>query len=245
MFTFTHRNAEMQLDKEHTALVLADIQNEFLTEGGVYYPMVAERLQSNSVHDHLEALLVCAKKNGIPVIHSPHYFYPTDGQWVAAAGAMADYLGARGFVLRKDPLSLDGFAGSGADFPERYRKYLQDGETSNTSPHKYYSSSTNDLILQLRMRRIEKVVMAGPVGNLCLEGHMRDVIEHGFEVAMVRDAIAASRNEEGDAYQAAMVNYRFMANAVWTTEDAVQRMTAAASTVRPPKLLEKYPAVDP
>jgi biuret amidohydrolase len=229
MFTFTHRNPEMQLDRAHTALVLADIQNEFLTEGGVYYPMVAERLRINGVHDHLEELLICAKDNGFPVIHSPHYFYPTDGQWVAPVGAMADYLGSRGFVLRKDPLSLEGFAGSGADYPERFRKYLQDGETANTSPHKSYSSEANDLILQLRMRRIEKVVMAGPVGNLCLEGHMRDLIENGFEVAMVRDAIAAGRNEEGDAYQAAMVNYRFMANAVWTTEDAVKRMTAAAS----------------
>ena len=30
MFTFTHRNPEMQIDKPHTALVLADMQNEFL-----------------------------------------------------------------------------------------------------------------------------------------------------------------------------------------------------------------------
>jgi len=103
---------------------------------------------------------------------------------------------ARGVVLRKDPLSLEDFAGSGADFPERFRKYLEDGETANTSPHKHYSSSTNDLILQLRMRRIEKVIMAGPVGNLCLEWHLRDVIEPGFDVAMVRDAIAASPTKQ-------------------------------------------------
>jgi nicotinamidase-related amidase len=229
MSTFTHRSPEMQLDKEHTALVLADIQNEFLTVGGVYYPMVADRLESLGVQDNLETLLICAKENGYPVIHSPHYFYPTDGQWVAPVGAMADFLRARGFVLRKDPLSLDGFTGSGADFPERFRKYLQDGETINTSPHKYFSSSSNDLILQLRMRRIEKLIMAGPVGNLCLEGHMRDVAEHGFEIAMVRDAIAGGVNEEGDAYQAAMVNCRFIANAVWTTKDTVTHITAASN----------------
>jgi hypothetical protein len=51
----------------------------------------------------------------------------------------------------------------------------------------------------------------------------------GFEIAMVRDAIAAGRNEEGDAYQAVMVNYRFMSNAVWTTEDTMKRMKAAAT----------------
>jgi nicotinamidase-related amidase len=71
--------------------------------------------------------------------------------------------------------------------------------------------------------------MAGPVANICLESHMRDIIEGGFEVAMVRDAVAAGVNEEGDGYDAAMVNWRFMANAIWTTDGAVRRMKAAAA----------------
>jgi biuret amidohydrolase len=57
---------------------------------------------------------------------------------------------------------------------------------------------------------------------------MRDIIEAGMEVAMVRDAVAAGVNDEGDGYVAAMVNYRFMANAVWTTEETVKKMRAAA-----------------
>jgi biuret amidohydrolase len=224
---FTHRNPEMQLERTRTALVLVDMQNEFLTDTGHYYPMIAERLASENVVDHLEELLIAAKANDVAVVHSPHYFYPTDGQWVAPPGAMAHYLGGIGFVQRKDPLSLDGFTGSGADFPERFRKYLQDGHTANTSPHKYYSSDANDLILQLRMRRIEKVIAAGPVGNLCLEGHVRDLIENGFEVAVVRDAIAGAVNEEGDGYHAALTDYRFLANALWTTQETVQRIQAA------------------
>jgi hypothetical protein len=35
MYVFAHKNPEMQLDKKQTALVVADIQNEFLTEGEV------------------------------------------------------------------------------------------------------------------------------------------------------------------------------------------------------------------
>jgi nicotinamidase-related amidase len=73
------------------------------------------------------------------------------------------------------------------------------------------------------------VIMAGPVANICLESHMRDIIEAGFEVALVRDAVAAGVNEEGDGYEAAMVNARFMANALWTTDEAVKRMKAAAA----------------
>jgi nicotinamidase-related amidase len=231
MLTFTHRNPEMQLDHPRTALVLADIQNEFLSESGSYYPLIEDALKERNVIDHLEQLLQCAKENDYFVIHSPHYYYPTDGQWVGPPGAIADYLIGvpGGFVLRKDPVDLNGLQGSGADYFEPFKKYLMDGKTANTSPHKGFSTWHNDVVKQLRMRRIEKVIMAGPVGNLCLESHMRDIIEHGFEVAMVRDAVAGGRNEEGDAYTAAMINYRFMANAVWTTEEAVERMKAAAA----------------
>jgi len=75
----------------------------------------------------------------------------------------------------------------------------------------------------VRKRRIEKVVMAGPAGNLCVEAHFRDLLECGFEVAMVRDAIGGTSNEEGDGVQAALVHFRFLAHALWTTGEAVAR----------------------
>ena len=54
-------------------------------------------------------------------------------------------------------------------------------------------------------------------------------IEQGFEVAMVRDATAGTTNEEGDGYRAALVNFRFMAHALWTTREAVGRMAEASA----------------
>jgi hypothetical protein len=45
---------------------------------------------------------------------------------------------------------------------------------------------------------------------------------------MVRDAVAAAANEEGSGLDAAMINWRFMANAVWSTEETVRRMAEAA-----------------
>ena len=53
-------------------------------------------------------------------------------------------------------MSLEDFADSGADFPARYKPYLQDQDTVVTSPHKAYGASTNDMLLQLRRNRIEK-----------------------------------------------------------------------------------------
>jgi nicotinamidase-related amidase len=229
-WTFTHKNPEMQLDKPRTALVLADLQNEFLRpDSGTYYEMIEDRLKSENVISHLDQLLQTAKDNDYYVIHSPHWYTPTDLQWNAPAGAIADYLFHIGFVGRSNSVYLDGFEDSRADFYEPFKKYINDGKTANTSPHKAYGTESNDVVKQLRLRRVEKVIMAGPVGNLCLEAHMRDLIEAGFEVAMVRDAVAAGVNEEGDGYEAAMINWRFLAHALWTTEETVQRMKAAAA----------------
>ncbi len=126
---------------------------------------------------------------------------------------------------RSGALSLDGFSGSGADWLERYKPFIEDGKTIVASPHKVYGPENNDLALQLRKRGIDKVILAGMSANLCVEAHMRELLEQGFEVAVVKDATAAARHPDlGDGYEAAMVNFRYMANAVLSTDEAVEAM---------------------
>lgn len=92
-------------------------------------------------------------------------------------------------------------------------------------PHKVWGPQTNDLVLQLRKRGIQKVILCGMLANLCVESHLRELIEQGFEVAVVKDATAAPRHPQiGDGYPGAVINYGFIANAVWTTDEAVQAM---------------------
>lgn len=69
---------------------------------------------------------------------------------------------------------------------------------------------------------------ANPLARLrgSAESHLRELLEQGFEVAVVADATAAAQVEEGDGYAAALVNFRFLANTVWTTEEAVAAMRA-------------------
>ena len=53
---------------------------------------------------------------------------------------------------------------------------------------------------------------------------MRELLEQGFEVVVVKDATAAAIGPEGDGYAAAVVNFRFMANTVWSTAEATERI---------------------
>ena len=127
--------------------------------------------------------------------------------------------------FRPDPLGLDGFSGSGADWLDRYKPFIEEGKTVVVSPHKVWGPQTNDLVLQFRKRRLNKIILAGMLANLCVESHLRELLEQGFEVAVVKDATAAPLHPEiGDGYKAAIINYSFLANAVLTTDDAVKAM---------------------
>jgi nicotinamidase-related amidase len=57
---------------------------------------------------------------------------------------------------------------------------------------------------------------------------MRELLEQGYEVAVVKDATAAAQTSElGDGYASAVTNFGFMANIVWTTEEAVEAIKQA------------------
>ncbi|NKB68934.1 MAG: isochorismatase family protein [Candidatus Latescibacteria bacterium] len=218
----------MEIDPERTALVLSDPQNDFLSPEGVTWGVVGESVQENNTVANIESLLKLSKEVGMPVFISPHYYYPTDKGW-KFEGALEVLMHKINMFDRQGPLSLEAFAGSGADWLAQYKPYIEDGETIVTSPHKVYGPEANDLVLQLRKRKIDKVILGGMSANLCVESHLRELLEQGFEVAVVKDATAAAKVPEGDGYAAAMVNFRFIANAVWSTQDALDAVKAAYS----------------
>jgi nicotinamidase-related amidase len=192
-----------------------------LSEKGVAWGVVGKSVQENRTIENIETLLKLAKSKGIQVFISPHYYYPTDRGW-KFEGALEVLMHKIGMFERKGPLSVQGFENSGADWLPRFKPYIEDGKTVVASPHKVYGPQNNDLLLQLRKRGIDRVVLAGMSANLCIESHMRELLERGFEVAVVKDATAAAQVPEGDGYAAALVNFRFMANDVLTTKEVEQ-----------------------
>jgi nicotinamidase-related amidase len=216
----------MEVDLARTAIVITDPQNDFLSPEGVTWGVVGESVTENNTVANLETLMKLAKESGVPMFVSPHYYYPTDHGW-QFEGALEVLMHNIGMFDRKSALSLDGFEGSGADWLEIYKPYINDGETIVVSPHKVYGPETNDLVLQLRKRGIDKIILAGMSANLCTESHMRELQEQGFEVVVVSDATAAAKLPGLDGYASAMTNFRFMASDVWTTEETVAAIAAA------------------
>ena len=218
--------SNMELDFPRVALVVTDPQIDFLSEKGVTWGIVGASVTHNKTVPNIERLFKAAKKAGIPVMISPHYYYPTDHGW-KFEGSLEKVMHNIGMFDRPSAYSMDGFDNSGADFMPQYKTYILDGKTVIASPHKVYGPEQNDLVLQLRKQKVDQVILAGMSANLCVQAHMHELLEMGFEVAVVKDATAAAQIPEGDGYLAGLVNFRFMANAVWTTDEAVARISAA------------------
>jgi nicotinamidase-related amidase len=214
----------MDINKSDTAVLVTDPQNDFLSEKGVTWQLVGDSVKENKTIDNIERLFEAAKKNGFEVFVSPHYYYPTDKGW-KHGGTVEKIMHEINMFGRGGALSLEGFEGSGADWLERYKPYIEDGKTIVANPHKVYGPENNDLALQLRKRGINKVILAGMSANLCVEAHLRELLEQGFQVTVVKDATAGARHPElGDGYKAALVNFGYIANAVMSTDEVVNAM---------------------
>jgi len=207
----------MNINPERTALVIVDPQVDFLSPQSVVWDLVGEQVQKNGVVDHLVALKQAAERAGIPVFYSPHYF------------SDHEYSGWRHLnTIDKVMFERRMFdvAGSGAQF---LPALAPGADTIVLSPHKALSGFwANDIQLQLRQRDVQTIILAGMSANLCVESHLRDAAENGFDVIVVKDATAGAGEA---ATQAAYVNYGFIASEVVTTEQVVQAMEATA-TVR-------------
>lgn len=214
----------MKVDQNNTALVITDPQNDFLSPKGVAWNLVKDSVVENNTIENIELLLKTAKKNNFKVFVSPHYYYPYDQKWMFG-GAMEHSMHDIKLYQRKGPLSLEGFKGSGADFLDKYKPYIEDGQTVITSPHKIFGPEANDLVLQLRKQGITRVILAGMSANLCVESHMRELIEQGFEVAVVYNATAGPKMNDLDGYKAAKINFRMIASASWSTNKTIEKMS--------------------
>lgn len=159
-----------------TAIVFIDPQNEVLSEKGRAWGAVGKSVTENHTVENMERIFKAAKKNGYEVFISPHYLFPEDKGWKFNGPLETDELNNNMFA-RNGRLSLDGFSGSGADWLERFKPYIEDGKTIVVSPHRVFGPQTNDLVLQLRKRGISKVILGGMLANMCVESHLRDLLE--------------------------------------------------------------------
>jgi len=213
----------MKIHWQDTAILFTDPQNDVLSEHGGAWELVGDSVTENNTVENMERIFQTAKQTGFEVFISPHYYFPTDDGW--------QFRDPLGWVMHEDhlfaragALTLDGFSGSGADWLASFKPYIEDGKTVVVSPHKIYGPESNDLVLQLQKRGIRNVIVGGMLANMCVESHVRELLERGFDVAVVKDATAGTRHPVwGDGYAAALINFAYLAQ-VMTTDEVIDAM---------------------
>jgi nicotinamidase-related amidase len=117
-----------------------------------------------------------------------------------------------GFAVFVSPAGVD------VAWLPRFAPFIDDGET--------VVPPCIDLVRELRARRIAKVILGGVLAHAAVA---RELLVHGFQVAVARDATAAPIQPEwGPGHGPAIVNYASLAHAVWTTAETVAAMQRAA-----------------
>jgi nicotinamidase-related amidase len=201
------------IDEKTTALLIIDPQNDFLSEGGVVWDLVGEQVTKHQVVDKLKKLIAKAKAAGVTVFYSPHYYDKEYKAW--------QNVNVIDRIMFERKMFDRGKWGA-----EWHSDLLPDEETVLCAPHKNLSGfHTSDVDIQLRKRGIKTILLCGMSANLCVESHLRDGEEKGYEVIIINDVTAAAGE---DAYKAALTNYGFIAHESITEEEAIRRLETAA-----------------
>ncbi len=163
-----------------TGLVLIDVVNDFLADGGKAYPLVKDALAKFGTIDNIKQLINIARERKIPIFYSGMSYSDEDyNTWKYQSGVHKKMFELRMFE-----------AGSwGANWlPELAPKK---GDII-CHPHMNIDLfATTDLETQLRQHDIQDVLLGGMTSTLCVQSTARTAMEKGFRVTTVRDASAA------------------------------------------------------
>ena len=189
------------------ALLIVDPLNDFLNSKGVAWSAVEKSVKQHNTIQHLKDNIEYANKHKIKVFVSPHcYTCKEDTNW--KFGGFIE-----NFMLKNKMF----FTEFGCDIITELKKGLKDATIC--SSHKIYGPQTTDLTLQLRKNNIDEVFVAGMSANLCVESHIRHLLECGFKVHAIKDATAGASLPVGDGYESALVNFNYICSSVITTDE--------------------------
>jgi ureidoacrylate peracid hydrolase len=176
----------------HTALVVIDMQNDFIAKDGLIAREGRDVSQAETMAQELPKLLKTAREAGVFVVFvrnvytSDNNFYLSD-VWLEQAARKRNGGYTRIPVCGENSWSGD-FYGDVRPLP---------GEPIVTK-HRYSAFYNTDLDTILRANGIRTVVLTGVVTNVCVETSAREAFVRDYYVAVVKDGTAAYSQADHD-----------------------------------------------
>ncbi|MBD9359486.1 isochorismatase family cysteine hydrolase [Methylomonas fluvii] len=176
------------MNSKQTAVVLLELQNDFLTEGGKLYPLLKSVLETYDVKAHQNLLIRAARASGMLIVHVP-------------IGFSADYreMGDAPYGI------LQAVKNAGALIKDTWGSAIADGVDIQSGDIVIEGKSGIDafagthLDFVLRTHGITTIALAGQLTNICIESTMRAAYDKGYRAIGITDATATIGLEQYDA----------------------------------------------
>jgi gluconolactonase len=199
----------LRLDAGRSALIIQDMQNDVIGEGGAFADSGAPaHAKSQNVVENVKRLAETARRAGMPVIHV---------LYIVEEGAPGLKQNAPLFVGVKDGNAL--VRGSwGAAPVDGLEPQPGDHVVEKMRMNGFYNTRLDIL---LRGLGAEAIVITGAWTNMSIEHTARHGADAGYEVFVVSDGTSTT----GDEWQNVALNYAMTNVArVITTDEAVQAL---------------------
>jgi ureidoacrylate peracid hydrolase len=206
--------ANLEFDRETTALVVIDPYNDFISEGGKFWERMRHVAEANDCVPHMLQTLDAARGAGLRVFYALHHRYHLGDYetWKYIAPIQSVNLRTKSFECG----TWGGEIRSGFE-PQAGDVVAQEHWCSS-------GFANTDLDLLLKKYAIHKLIVIGMIATTCVDSTVRFAAELGYDVTLVRDAIADSSDEK--MHSAIDINLPNYANAIVTTEEVVEALSA-------------------
>src|SRR5262252_3621721 len=197
--------AQMKYDREITALLLIDPYNDFISEGGKLWDRLKGVAKANQCVPHMVQVLDAVRKANLRVFYALHHRYrPGDYEtWKYIAPVQKAAWLHKAFE----------YGTWGGEIRNEFKP-----QPGDIVAQEHWCSSgfaNTDLDLQLKKHGIHQVIVIGLIAHTCVEATVRFAAELGYQVTVVKDAVADYSDREMRA--ALEVNLPNYASAIVST----------------------------
>ena len=204
---------DLSYDPGITGLLVVDPYNDFISEGGKIWPRIQAVAEANNCVQHMQQVLQAAREAKIPVFFAMHHRYrPGDYEsWKYIAPVQRAAWQRKSFE----------YGTWGGQFKAEFVPAA--GEIV-ASEHWCSSGFANtDLDLQLKRQGIHRLIVIGLIAHTCIEATVRFAAELGYDVTVVKDAVADYSDEMMHA--ALEINMPNYASAIVAAKDIVEALS--------------------
>ena len=210
----------LNFEKEVTALIVIDPYNDFISEGGKIWDRIKAVAEANGCVPHMLQVLSATRQAKLRVFYALHRRYrPGDYEtWEYIAPIQKRSWSNKVFE----------YGTWGGEIRSEFKP--QPGEIVAQEHWCSSGFANTDLDLLLKKHGIHQLIVMGLIAHTCVESTVRFAAELGYEVTVVKDAVA----DYSDVHmQAALVtNLPNYATAIVTTDEVIEAISSLNMATR-------------